>query len=108
MRLVKLEEVRPGVKVAKDVTDLRGNLLFKAGTEITPDLLIRCKQRGIAHLFVEDAAGRGAAGHTGARKPPEEIAAEIDAVFAGHEANPVMTALRDAAKSHLTSRAKLP
>jgi hypothetical protein len=35
MKLVKTDEARVGQRAARDVTDLRGNLLFKAGTELT-------------------------------------------------------------------------
>jgi len=54
MKLVKTDDAHPGQKVARDVTDLRGNLLFKAGSELTPELLAGCKQRNVSHLFVED------------------------------------------------------
>lgn len=105
MKLVRIEEVRPGQKVAKDVTDLRGNLLFKAGTEMTPDLISRCKQRTVTHLFMEDGGGPPAS-PPDLKKRQEEAALEIDRLFAGTEANAVMAALREAAKRHALARLK--
>jgi len=54
---VKTDEARAGQKAARDVTDLRGNLLFKAGTELSAELLETCKKCTISHLFIEDAGG---------------------------------------------------
>ncbi len=106
MRLIRTEEAHPGLKVSRDVTDLRGNLLFRTGTELTPDLLERLKQRNITHLFVEDAGPLPAAPSPPARRTAEEIAQDVDLMFAGADAGPVMAALREAAKRYLISRNK--
>lgn len=106
MKLMRTEEVRPGMKVARDVTDLRGNLLFRAGAELTPEILDHLKQRRISHVFVEDAGNPDAPAPPVPRKTAEEIAQELDRMFAGSDANPVMAALREAAKRHLIARNK--
>lgn len=105
MKLVKVDEARPGQKTARDVTDLRGNLLFKAGTELTADLLERCKQRTVTHLFVEDGPAPAAA-VSDTRRRQEDLAQDIDRMFAGADSSPVMAALREAAKRHALGRVK--
>ena len=39
MRQVKSDEAKVGQRVARDVVDLRGNLLFKSGTALNSALL---------------------------------------------------------------------
>lgn len=104
MRLIRTEEANPGLKVARDVTDLRGNLLFRAGTELTADLLGRLKTLNITHVFVEDASTPPPSPTPPARKSADEIAQEVDRLFAGADASAVMAALREAAKRYLIAR----
>jgi hypothetical protein len=104
MKLVKTDEARAGQRAARDVTDLRGNLLFKAGTELTPELLETCKQRTISHLFIED-------GGTPADAPPldlqarrDAVSSEVDRLFAGTDKSATMAALREASKRFLLAK----
>ncbi len=106
MRLIRTEEASAGMKVARSVIDLRGNLLFGAGAELTAETLAGLKKRGITHIFVEDGGTPPAQPPQSPRKPPEEIAEEVNRMFAGLEGNPLMAALREAAKRYLISRAK--
>ena len=106
MKLVKTDEARAGQRAARDVTDLRGNLLFKAGTELTAELLETCKQRTISHLFIEDG---GAAAPTSAldlQAQRDAATKEIDRMFSGTEKSATMGALREAAKRYSLSRMK--
>ena len=98
MKLVKIEEARPGQRAARDVTDLRGNLLFKAGTELNPELLSGCRQRNVSHLFIEDDGKPAPLTPAEIEARKEQISREIDRVFAGVDGAPVMAALREAAK----------
>ena len=104
MKLVKTDEARAGQRAARDVTDLRGNLLFKAGTELTSELLETCKQRTISHLFIEDGGGAAARSPMDVQVQRESIAKEIDRMFAGADATPTMAALREASKRYLLSK----
>jgi hypothetical protein len=104
MKLVKIEEARPGQRVARDVTDLRGNLLFKAGTELNPELLSGCRQRNVSHLFIEDDGKPAALSPAEIEARKEQIGREIDRVFAGVDGSPVMAALREAAKRYQNAR----
>jgi hypothetical protein len=104
MKLVRTEEARPGQRAARDVVDLRGNTLFPAGTVLTPEILAQCRDRHVAHLFVEEdgAAAPTPAADLEARR--EALSREIDATFAGTESDPVMAALREAARRYLLAR----
>lgn len=105
MKLVKTEEARAGQRAARDVTDLRGNLLFKAGTELTAELLETCKQKTISHLFIEDAGAPATASSPldmQARK--DALAQEIDRLFAGADKSATMVALREASKRYLLAK----
>jgi hypothetical protein len=103
MKLVKTEDARAGQRAARDVTDLRGNLLFKAGTELTAELLETCKQRTIAHLFIEEG---GAVAQTPVDLETRKVNLykELDKLFAGTEKSATMVALRDASKRYLLGK----
>jgi hypothetical protein len=100
MKLVKTDEARPGQKAARDVTDLRGNLLFRAGTELSAELLVSCKQRNVSHLFVEDGGPAASASPADLETRKAQIARDIDRQFAGVDGTPLMAELREAAKRH--------
>lgn len=98
MKLVKTDEARAGQKAARDVTDLRGNLLFRAGTELNAELLSSCKQRNVSHLFVEDGGPAVASSPADLDTRKAQISRDIDRQFAGVDGTPIMAALREAAK----------
>jgi hypothetical protein len=104
MKLVKAEEARPGQRVARDVTDLRGNLLFKAGTELNSELIASCRQRNVSHLFVIDEAPATQVSAADLEFRREQLGREIDRMFAGMDRTPVMAALREATKRYHLAR----
>lgn len=103
-KLVKIEDVTPGLKIAKDVTDNRGSLLFKAGVEVNGALLERLRARNISHVWIEEATGPGL-GEQDLEARKGKIGEEIDALFLEHADKPLMMGLRDAAKRYLQERA---
>src|SRR5688572_7106089 len=100
MKLVKTDEARPGQKAARDVTDLRGTLRFRSGTELSAELLATCRQRNVAHLFVEDDGPAAEASPADLEARKAQVSRDIDRQFAGVDGTPLMAALRDAAKRH--------
>lgn len=100
MKLVKTEEARAGQRAARDVTDLRGNLLFKAGTELTVELLETCKQRTISHLFIEDGGTASGQSPLDLETRRAAVSNEIDRLFAGTDKSATMVALREASKRY--------
>lgn len=103
MKLIRTEEARPGMQVAKDVTDLRGNVLFKAGTPLDVPLIERCRQRNVSHLFIEEISDGAAASETDTQVRREHVLRQIDRMFAGTESSAVMVSLREAAKRYVQS-----
>lgn len=104
MKLVKTDDARAGQRAARDVTDLRGNLLFKAGTELTGELLETCKQRTISHLFIEEDAAGASVSPLDLAAQREAVARDVDRMFAGADTTPTMAALREASKRYLWSK----
>jgi hypothetical protein len=102
MKLVKTEDARVGQRAARDVNDLRGNLLFKAGTELTAELLETCKQKTISHLFIEEGGAAQAPIDLETRKV--NLYKELDRLFTGTEKSPTMVALREASKRYLLGK----
>jgi hypothetical protein len=101
MKVVRVEDAGPGMKVSKDVVDLRGSLLYRAGTELTLDVIEKIRARNVTHLFIEDTGTPAAPAEGGARTA--DIDAELDRAFADVVSNPVMMELREAAKRYLKS-----
>lgn len=104
-RLVKLDEVAPGSKIVKDVVDARGNLLFKAGVELTPALIERIRARNVSHVFVDESEGVGMSEEELTLKQTE-LDSEIDAVFSDVADQPLMAELREVAKRFLKQKIK--
>ena len=104
MRLVKTDEAKAGQRAARDVLDLRGNLLFKAGTPLDAALLASCKQRNISHLFIEEDGGAPVLSPGDPEAKMDAIARDVDRMFKGADSTPVMAALREASKRHLLAK----
>ena len=105
MRVVRIEDAGPGMRVAKEVLDLRGTLLYKAGTELTPQIIETLRTRNITHLFMDDSPAAAAVG-VDAGQRSQQIDEEIDRLFVDVTSNPLMGALRDSAKKYLKSKVK--
>ena len=104
MRLVKTDEARVGQRVARDVVDLRGSLLFRAGTPLTAELLSACRDRSISHLFVDEEIGAAAASPADLELKRETISRDVDRMFRGVDSTPIMAALREASKRFLVAK----
>ena len=97
MKLIKTEDASEGLTVAKDVTDLKGILLFKKGTALTEASLRAIKSRHVTHLFV-DEPGKGGGGSVGGFNSAEEVDKDLDLAFGDTVSNPIMADLCAAAK----------
>ena len=97
MKVVRVDDAPPGARVARDVLDLRGTLLYRAGTELSAEVLSQIRHRNISHLFIHDSVPP-----TAGTAPPTSDAA-IDRLFSDVAQLPLMAALREAAKRHARS-----
>ena len=81
-KVVRIENAKPGGIIAQDVVDLRGNVLFKSGLELTDDMIHMMQLRNVTHLFLEEltAIRTPAAFQEGSNE--EEIQTALNDAFA--------------------------
>lgn len=87
MRRVDVRQLAPGNVVAAPVTSASGVVLVQAGTTLTDPLIARLLQLGIQSVLVVSDEP----------VDPEELARHtraVEALFAGHESDPWMMALK--------------
>jgi hypothetical protein len=90
MPKLPLALVRPDQTLARPVTNATGVVLVQAGTLLTPVLIDRLMALGIDAVTVVTDAGDTLDGPS-----MEERLRELDARFAGHEQDPLMTQIKD-------------
>jgi hypothetical protein len=103
MKLIKVEDLRVGMRAAKNVLDQRGVLLYKAGTTFTDEIIIRLKDRMITHVYVDQNTVAGLSMEEIKRRQ-EEIDSELTQVFSDVLSNPIMSAICESAKRYLRLR----
>jgi hypothetical protein len=102
MKLLRLDEARPGMRVARDVTDVRGSLLFKQGTVLSGELIQRLRGWKITHIFiVDDTPSQIIDPENNPLQRAAAIDRELDLVFHDAVSNPIMARLREAAGRYL-------
>lgn len=106
MRVLKIEDVTPGMKLARSVFDGAGNLLLPEGMALTGEALERLRARKVTSLTVEGEgpSSAGVASPEDRNKAQEKIEAELAALFAGLPPHPVMDAVRAAALNVLRDK----
>lgn len=104
MRVITLKDAKPGMRLARAVTDPGGALLVPEGNELTPESIERLRTRRVDSICVEDSA---------APMSPEErdkaiasVDADVDRMFGEAATNEVMKLLAEYAKQFLKSRVK--
>jgi hypothetical protein len=105
MKFIRIEDAKAGDILAKDLSDSRGVLLFKAGTVLTQEMLSRLRLRMVRHLFVEDSVASGLSEEE-IKKMEGEIEIRLENIFSDVKENPVMRSLCESAKKVLKSRLK--
>lgn len=92
MPKVSVENLKPGMKLAKPVTNDAGMVLLGSGTELTASSIARLGNMNVSSVAVE--------GSSKPAKPKEEMFAEIDARFKKTEAEPNMSVLKKILQEH--------
>lgn len=59
MRLIPIEIVREGTKIAKTIYDYNGNILLKKGVELTRTIINKMKSVDIMSVYIEDEYSMG-------------------------------------------------
>ena len=102
----KIDELRAGDRIARDLTDATGAVLMKEGVTLDETKIDRLKTRRVPGAFIEGAPGAGGEGEA---LDPEIAAAAADAVldhmFSEVMDQPVMVQILDIAKQYSRTRA---
>jgi hypothetical protein len=109
-KLVKLDEIQPGMVLEKDVANLQGAVLLRKGSEITERHLNIFKTWGVSSIFIKEELS---AADLGGRTPgdvaqSEVIAAEkaINEKYAPYADDEIMQAIRAQAVKYRTAQIK--
>jgi len=86
MKKTSIDSARPGDLVARPVVSASGVILVAAGAVLRAEMISRLRELGIERLWVEGEAEDA--------KTPEQMAAELDRRFLGHEHDPLMAELK--------------
>ena len=95
MRRVVIEELTPGMILAKPVTNAAGLVVLPAGAELDEATLSRLQRLDLVSVFIEGEAGE-AGGKTLA-----ELEAELDHRFRLVRHDPIQQQLLEAIRLHL-------
>ena len=90
MGKLNLDDIKPGMKIEKDVLERSGRILLRAGTEITERHLNIFRTWGVTEAEIESMSREDAAAQSGRELDPEVLqAAEafIDPLFAHTDSN---------------------
>ncbi|GEM_PF-6627121 len=104
MKVITLKDAKPGMRLAKPVTDAGGALLIKEGVELSPEWLERLKVRRVDSITIEDTDGPMSTEDRD--KAIAAIDADVDRMFADVTGNDVMKLLAEYAKQFLKSKVK--
>ncbi len=96
---VDLQEIEPGMRLARSVYNLEGELLLKQGEVITPDHLLLFRTWGVGQFEVE---GSG----EGEERIEGEVAEEVESIFSSVEKTEVVEEIKGAAKRIRANRRK--
>ncbi len=93
MPRVPVDKLKPGMKLAKPVTNPSGMTLLGEGTELTDELIERLNNMNITSVHIEGASKP--------QKPKEELLAELDARFEKTKDKPYMSTLKKLVREHI-------
>lgn len=104
MKVITLKDAKPGMRLAKPVTDAGGALLLQEGVELSSEWLDRLKARRVDSICIDEAGAPISAEDRD--KALASIDADVDRMFAGVTGNEVMKLLAEYAKQFLKSKVK--
>lgn len=97
MKRVVIDELTPGMRLAKPVTNANGLPVVAAGAELDSSIIDRLGRLGLASVYVEGEAGDTAG------KTLAELQAELEHRFRGVKQDPVQQKILQHLASHLRS-----
>ena len=99
MRVILLDQVRPGDQLAAAVTNDKGMLILPKGAKLTMGMLDSLRRRGVMEVTVERDDPNASP-----PKTTEAFLADLDARFAGLEGNAIMMSIQSFAREHILAR----
>jgi hypothetical protein len=94
MPKLPLNELKPGLKLLKPVTNASGMVLLSEGVELNEELIERLRRMEVESVFVRGANRQD--------RPLEELLSELDARFKKTEQEPHMMTLKRLFQEHIT------
>ncbi len=90
---IAVDDLEPGMKLAKPVENAGGMVLLGEGTELTMELIDRVKNMGAESVYIQ--------GFTKPAVPMETMLAELDKRFSNVEGDPRMDLLKKIFREHI-------
>ena len=102
MALIPIDQAEEGMVVSKDVMDNSGNLLIKAGVELTATWISRLEARGVSELYVE--GGEPDVSEEESERLRVITKEKLDETFSEVKDNEIMSAIALYAEKYLMSK----
>ena len=93
MPKIPVEQLRPGMKLARPLENTSGMVLMAAGTELTEARISKIENMGVDSVYI-DGPSRPA-------RPKEELLAALEERFRKVENSPPMAVIKKAVKEHI-------
>ncbi len=93
MPKVPVEQLKPGMKLARPLLNASGMVLMAEGTELTDSRISKIENMGVDSVFID--------GPTQQAKPRDEVLAALDKRFRPVESKPHMALIKKAVKEHI-------
>jgi hypothetical protein len=93
MAKILVEQLKPGMKLARPLLNASGMVLMAEGTELTEARISKIENMGVDSVYVD--------GLSKPARPKEELLASLDRRFAKVEDKPNMALVKKAVKDHI-------
>ncbi len=93
MPKVIVEQLKPGMKLARPLLNSSGMVLMAEGTELTEARISKIENMGVDSVYID--------GPSIPARPKDELLASLDSRFTKVEGNPRMAIIKNAVKDHI-------
>ncbi|MBI3602976.1 MAG: hypothetical protein HY205_00800 [Nitrospirae bacterium] len=99
MKRLPIEQLTPGMVLAKPASNPAGQMILPAGAELTEALIVRLQDMGLTSAHVENSPGEGGA----PAQTLAELEQALDRRFRKVTEDPELMRIREAVRRHLRS-----
>jgi hypothetical protein len=93
MPKIPVEQLKPGMKLARPLLNASGMVLMAEGTELTEARISKIENMGVDSVYID--------GPSKPARPKEELLVSLDRRFAKVEGKPNMALIKKAVKEHI-------